>query len=118
MDRSEQITLITQTYSTDAVGNQIPEEKGLTVFCQVQSVGQGEFFEAGREGLRPEYKVTVLRYEYSGQTLAEYRGRPYRIYRSFAGRGETVELYLERRAGYDHQTGTAGAGSGEGAGSL
>ena len=57
MDRSEQITLITQTYSTDAVGNQIPEEKGLTVFCQVQSVGRGEFFEAGREGLRPEYKV-------------------------------------------------------------
>ena len=99
MDRSDRITLITRSYTTDAVGNQVPVETGDEVFCQVQSVGRGEVFAAGQTGLKPEYKVTLLRYEYNGQTLAAYRGRRYRVYRSYTGRGETAELYLERTAG-------------------
>ena len=49
------------------------------VMCQVDSVTQTEFFEAGRNGLNPEYRFTVFFDDYHGEPLVEYNGQTYQV---------------------------------------
>jgi SPP1 family predicted phage head-tail adaptor len=101
MDKSRVITLITTVYEPDALGQLVPAETSKNVFCNISSVSASEWFEAGREGLRAEYRATMFAHDYSGEQIAELDGVRYGIYRTFLGRNETIELYLERKAGYD-----------------
>lgn len=41
----------------------------------------------------------MFAYDYAGETLAELDGVRYGIYRTYLGKNETIELYLERKAG-------------------
>lgn len=99
MDRSDVITLIEVTHSQDAIGQFVDAETMNDVFCSVGSVSANEFFAGGQNGLRPEYKVTMFSYDYNGETLAEYNGKRYSIYRTYIGKNDTIELYLESRVG-------------------
>lgn len=70
------------------------------VFCQVTSISRSEFFEAGRNGLNPEFRFTIFSGDYCGETACEYHGKTYSIYRTYAVPSEdTIELYVERRGG-------------------
>ena len=54
--------------------------------CQVDSVTRSEFFEAGRNGLNPEFVFRVFFGDYEGgERLVEYRGKRYSIYRTYHG---------------------------------
>ena len=37
--------------------------------------------------------------DYNGETIAELNGVRYSVYRTYLGKNETIELYLERKAG-------------------
>ena len=69
------------------------------VFCNITSVSADEWLNAGKAGLRAEYRATMFLYDYQGEELAELDGVRYGIYRTYAGTNETIELYLERKAG-------------------
>lgn len=99
MDRSDVITLVAQSYAADAIGQQIATETTRDVFCQLSSVTQSEWFEAGRAGLKAEYRATMFAPDYDGEEIAIVNNRRYGIYRTFLGKNETIELYLERKAG-------------------
>lgn len=99
VDKSRVLTLIGVTYTSDSIGQQIPEETTREVYCGVSSVSASEWFEAGRAGLKPEYRVTMFAPDYQGEQIAELDGIRYGIYRTYLGRNETIELYLERKAG-------------------
>lgn len=99
LDRSDVIVLVARTYVADALGQMIPQETKRELFCNVASVGGAEWHEAARNSMRAEYKVVMFRWDYEGETLAELNGVRYEIYRTFIGKGETIELYLEKRAG-------------------
>lgn len=99
MDRSEVITLITETKTQDDYGVWNITETTRDVFCQVDSVTRAEFFEGGRNGLNPEYKFTLFFGDYEGERDVEYKGDRYGIYRTFRGRTDTMELYAERKGG-------------------
>lgn len=99
MDKSRVLTLIGVTYTTDSIGQLIPQETRRDVFCSLSSVSASEWFEAGRAGLNPEHRVTLFCYDYAGETMADLDGVRYGIYRTYLGRNETIELYLERKAG-------------------
>lgn len=99
MDRSKVLTLIGITYTADSIGQQVPKETRRDVFCNLSSVSASEWFDAGRAGLNAEHRATMFAYDYKGETIAELDGVRYGVYRTYLGKNETIELYLERKAG-------------------
>lgn len=99
MDRSEAIKLISISYTVDSLGQRIPTESSVTRYCQLSSVSQAEWFEAGRNGLKAEYRAVMDAEEYNGEEIAEVGGQRYGVYRTYRAKGDTIELYLERKAG-------------------
>nr|DAR81348.1 MAG TPA: head closure knob [Caudoviricetes sp.] len=99
MDKSRVLTLIGVSYQPDSIGQLVPQETRRNVFCNISSVSASEWFEAGRAGLNAEHRATMFAYDYAGETLAELNGVRYGIYRTYLGKNETIELYLERKAG-------------------
>ena len=99
MDRSDVINLISQTRTQDEYGRWTPVTSPREVFVQVDSISQSEFYEAGRNGLNPEYRFRMFSGDYEGEELCEYNGQPYAIYRTYLRRDDTIELYVERKGG-------------------
>lgn len=70
------------------------------VFCKAESIGQREFFEAGRNGLNPEFRFKVFAGDYQGESLCTYHDQSYAIYRTYHVPGtDYMELYVERKGG-------------------
>lgn len=100
MDRSEVITFVSIPKEQNKYGVWVDGEPVYReVFVQVDSVSRQEFFDAGREGLNPEYRFTLFAYDYNGEQTCVYKGNQYAIYRTFRGRNDTLELYVERKGG-------------------
>ena len=99
MDRSDVITLIKTTYTRDQYGIDQPAETGREIFCQVDSVTRAEFYDAGRNGLNPEFKFTVFGPDYDGEEVIQYNGLRYAVVRTYRTRSDSMELYAERKGG-------------------
>ena len=99
MDRSNIITLISSTYAADAIGQLVPVERTRDVFCNLRSVTRSEWSAAGQLGLKPELTATMFAPDYEGEEIAEINGVRYGVYRTYRTRSDTIELYLERKAG-------------------
>lgn len=99
MARDHVVALISVSYSKDDLEQMVPTETKREVFCQQHSISQSEFFEAGRSGLQPQHKLTIFEGDYQGETIAELDGVRYSVYRTYLGKGDCIELYLERKAG-------------------
>lgn len=92
------ITLISQTYTLDDYGNNVPTEIRFDVFCEVDSINQSEFYAAANTELNPEYRFRVFFDDYDGQSVLEFDGKRYGIYRTYRS-GDYMELYAERKVG-------------------
>lgn len=99
MDRSNVITLIGQKKTQNEYGVWESTETKRDVFCDVSSVTRAEFFDCGRNGLNPEYVFIMFYGDYNGETIVEYNGNRYAIYRTFHARTDVIELYAERKGG-------------------
>lgn len=99
MDRSNVVTLISETYSADSIGQMVATEVERDVFCNVASVSQNEWFQGGQNGLNPEYQVTMFAPDYEGEKIVEFNGIRYGVYRTYMRQDELLELYLERKTG-------------------
>ena len=99
MDRSDVINLISMTRTQDEYGRWIATPTAKEVYCQVESVTRAEFFDAGRNGLNPEYRFTMFFGDYSGESIVEYQGKTYAVYRTYLRRTDIIELYVERKGG-------------------
>lgn len=99
MAKIDKITLIGAAYAKDALKQFVATPSRRTVLCTIGSITASEFFEAGRNGLRPQFRANVFAGDYQGETEAEYQSIAYSIYRTYCPKDDTVELYLERKAG-------------------
>ena len=99
MDRSTPITLIGQTRKQDKFGVWRTTPSSRVVFCDVRSATASEFFEGGRNGLNPALTFTMFRHDYNGETVVEYEGNRYAVYRTYVRRGDDIELHVERKGG-------------------
>lgn len=99
--RNDVITLIGEKFSQDNLGIwQEPEETGRDVFAEVRSASRAEFFKAAQIGNRCSYVFLVFSLDYEGESIVQWNGRRYSIYRTFQNIAEdVVELYAEERAG-------------------
>lgn len=91
--------LIATTYEKNKYGQDVPVNTKKEVFCKVGSISRNEFFNAGRNGLNPQYVFTVFKGEYEGEWLCEYHGLTYSIYRTYETDDDYIELYVERKGG-------------------
>lgn len=99
MDRSDVINLISESRTQDDYGRWIATKTSKQVMCQVDSITRAEFFEGGRNGLNPEFKFTMFFSDYSGESIVEYQGKTYAVYRTYLRRTDIIELYVERKGG-------------------
>lgn len=99
MDRSNVIQLIKIESQDDSLGQKIPVEIPRDVFCNIESISGTEWREVGQIGLHPEIKVTMFVYDYEGELIVKLNGMKYSVYRTYLGKNETIELYLEKKAG-------------------
>lgn len=99
MDRSSIAYLVSKDWLQDEYGIQHELATERKVYVQVNSVTASEFFEGGRSGLNPDLRFTSFRYDYHGEEEIKYNGKYYRIYRTYFGKNDTIELYAERRKG-------------------
>lgn len=108
MDRSEVITLVSTVKTQDEFGVWRSTPNSRDVFCQADSVTRNEFFEAGRNGLNPEFRFTLFAGDYNGEQTVIYKGLPYAVYRTYHARTDVIELYVERKGGTNGVTITTG----------
>lgn len=99
MDRSNIVYLIGTTYTFNDYGVQVPEHTRRAVYCAVDSVTRAEFFDAGRNGLNPEYRITMFYGDYAGESVVEYQGKTYVVYRTYHAKTDELELYVQREGG-------------------
>lgn len=95
------IDLVTVTTEKDSL-NQVVEKQRTTqtVFAEISSVSQTEFFSGGRLGLQPALKAVMYDFEYNDEPIVKWNGKLYSVYRTFYVNGsDRVELYLEERGG-------------------
>ena len=103
MDRSEAIYLVSETYQTDEIGQKIAVATKRKVYASRESVSRGEWFAAGEAGLRPEYKLTMFEPDYEGEKIVQMtingQLETFGVYRTYRGKNETLELYVEHKVG-------------------
>lgn len=99
MDRSNVIYLIGETYEKGKYGVYTAVETRRKVYANITSVSASEWFEGGRNGLNPEYRMILFKHDYHGEDILEYNGIKYSIYRTYEGRNDTLEVYCEKKKG-------------------
>lgn len=99
MDRSDVIELVTTTRQQDDYGVWRATDIKRQVFCKVESVTRSEFFEGGRAGLNPEFRIIMFADDYNGEARVIYKGVTYAVYRTFKGKNDNLEIYVERKNG-------------------
>jgi len=109
MDRSSTAILIKSTYTIGDIGQRVETKSYRTIFCQIRSVTGTEWFAGGQNGIKPSYQLTMFKYDYENELLVNIGGtivngvltggRNYSVYRTYEAKNDSIELYLEEKAG-------------------
>ena len=99
MNHAHKITLLTSKYTQDAIGQWIKTVDETNVFGLVSSVTMSEFYQAGLQGFKPDYRFAVWRTEYSNEELVEYNGKIFNVYRTYIRDDGRIELYVNEKKG-------------------
>lgn len=103
MDRSTPIYLVSETYTVDEIGQHIARPVERKVYASVDSVTRAEWSAAGEQGIRPEYRLTMFAPDYRGEKVVKMAvggsSQMFGVYRTFRGKNETLELYVEHKVG-------------------
>lgn len=75
------ITLIAESKNVDEYGDVTATRSERTVFCDIKSIGQSEFYQAHAVGLKPEIKFVLPDY-------LEYQNEKRLLYMPFNGEEE------------------------------
>lgn len=99
MNLAEKIALVSIEYEQDDLGEWTEVQTKREIFGWVESITMNEFYQAGMQGFKPEYKITVWLKEYEGEELLEYNGKLLTIYRTYRRDDGRLELYVTERKG-------------------
>lgn len=94
----DEITLVKEVNTRDSIGMWSKTYEERDVLCEVHSVSRSEFFQAGQNGLTPEFEMTIFADDYQDERIVKYKGQTYGVYRTYR-RDDWIELYVERKAG-------------------
>lgn len=88
------ITLIAETNTVDEYGDTVTVETERTVFAEVKSIGQNEFYQAQAVGLKPEIKFVIA-------DFADYQNEKKLKYTPFGGTEEVYTILRTFRTRYN-----------------
>ena len=92
--------LITQSYETDSIGNQLLKDSFTEVpIIEVQDVYQSEFYNASQQGLKPTLRLLISDLNYNEEEELEYMKKRYTIIRVDKVDNENIALVCEKRVG-------------------
>ena len=95
MIRADVITLLTET-AHGIFETNTPTE--TTVFAEIRSVKQSEFYKAMNDGIEPQYVFVLTDYaDYGGQKLCKYNDVLYDVIRTYTPvDGQTIEITVKK----------------------
>lgn len=99
MNHAHKITLLTSKYTQDAIGQWIKTVEETDVFGLVSSVTMSEFYQAGMQGFKPDFRITIWMTEYHDEEELVYNDKVYSIYRTYIRDDGRIELYVTERKG-------------------
>ena len=99
MNQAAKIALLKTTYTQDDLGEWVEASEEVNVFSYVSSVTMSEFYQAGLQGMKPEYRFLIWQTEYSGEELLKYDDNIYSIYRTYLRDDGRIELYVTLKKG-------------------
>jgi SPP1 family predicted phage head-tail adaptor len=102
MNLAEKIALISTEYTQDDLGEWTETQTKTEVFAMVNSVTMSEFYQAGLQGFKPDYRFSVWMTEYNDQELVEYKGKVYSVYRTYRRDDRRIELYVNEKKGEEN----------------
>lgn len=81
---NEVIQLRSYAESVDAYGIPTRITKDRTVFAQLRSIGQSEFYQAQADGLKPQLKFVLADYyAYNDEKEVVYNTKVYKVLRTY-----------------------------------
>lgn len=96
---SEVIYLVKETYTGDALGNQVPTTLSTKVYAKKQSVRSSTFYAASQSGFKPEAEFVIRKSEYSGQQLLDWNDDRYSIIQKIDKGAYNMVLVCEMQTG-------------------
>ena len=103
MTKVNEISLLTETTTTDSIGNPTTSTTEVKLIAEVRSISQSEFVNARQTGITPSYTFRISAFGYAGQKLLKYNGQIYSVYRTYEPDDNYIELYTEVKAGVTYE---------------
>ena len=91
--------LIGYTVTLNDYKQEIKTETRAQIFAKKESVSRAEFYNGGKSGLQPEFRLTTAIIDYNGELEVELDGVRYGIYRTYNVSQDYIELYCEKKGG-------------------
>ena len=106
MNLAEKIALISIEYEQDDLGEWTEVQTKKEVFALIGSVSMSEFYQAGLQGFKPDFRFAIWRTEYSNEELVEYNGKIFNVYRTYIRDDGRIELYVNEKKGDESEDDT------------
>lgn len=91
--------LVTETKTTDSMGQVISTKSNEICVGKLKSVYEKEFYQAAQVGIRPSFVIETPSSNYNGQALIKYEGKEYSVYRTYLVGTDKIELYCQEKVG-------------------
>lgn len=91
--------LVSVTHTRDDYGVMRKTETLVPVYGYYDSIIASEIFDAGRNGLNPQFRFVMTELDYNDQSELIRNGERFSIYRTYRPNNGTIELYCERKGG-------------------
>lgn len=99
MDEDVIAYLIGYTVTLNDYKQEVTTETRSQIFAKKKSVSRTEFYNGGKAGLQPEFRLKTAVIDYNGELEVELDGVRYGIYRTYNVSADYIELYCEKKGG-------------------
>ncbi len=86
------IYLLKKTSKKNEIGDPINTVEETKRIAEIRSVGQKEANQAAARGLKLEFTAVIWKFEYNNEEVLRYKGKEYRIQRTYERDDEKIEL--------------------------
>lgn len=98
-DRLTDINLISRTFASDVIGQQVATETIKTVVAELKSINRSEWVAAHQVGYNPVVTAIVSAFDYNNEEIVEIDSERYVVYRTYSRKDDYIELMLRKKVG-------------------
>lgn len=99
VDRLTDINLISRTFTSDTIGQQVATETIKTVVAELKSINRSEWVAAHQVGYNPVVTAIISAFDYNNEEIVEIDSERYVVYRTYSRKDDYIELMLRKKVG-------------------